>query len=68
MHYEKNYQTPTLRVVHITGQYHLLSASSSGDMSATISGYSASGEDGDGFSQAASVKGNSVNWNDDWSK
>lgn len=62
---KKNYQTPLLRVVHIMGQRHLLSASGDGDMSATIPGYGESGGDGDGFTQQP-AKGRGVNWNEDW--
>ena len=43
------YQTPLLRVVNLSAGTHLLAASSSSGVEATISGYNA--DDGNGFSQ-----------------
>ena len=46
------YQTPVLRVVNLSAGTHLLAASSSSGVEATMSGYKADGNDNDyGFSQ-----------------
>lgn len=63
---KNDYQAPTLRVVHIMGNRHLLSASRDGEMSATIPGYGESGGDGDGFSQPSNCREMGVRWEEDW--
>ena len=45
------YQTPLLRVVNLSAGTHLLAASPSSGVEATMSGYKADGDDDYGFSQ-----------------
>ena len=46
---KKTYNRPATTAVCLQDEHHMLAASESGGLGATISGYESAGDDGDGF-------------------